>query len=131
MNSPATTYEAIGGASGVRKIVEHFYPRVQNHALLAPLFPEDLSETIEKQVMFLSQFFGGPTLYSDEYGHPMMRARHMRFMITEKHAEAWLSCMKEALASTDLSPSLQTFVLDRLSGPAYHFVNTSSEAAES
>ncbi len=88
-------YEAMGGADGIRKLVEAFYPKVQEHPLLAPLFPEDIAPVMEKQYMFLTQFFGGPPLFSEQYGHPMMRARHMAFPITPERAEAWLGCMKK------------------------------------
>jgi len=76
-----TLYDAIGGAPVLRRIVEAFYPKVQAHPLLGPLFPEDLRPVMEKQFMFLSQFFGGPPLYSEAYGHPMMRARHLPFRL--------------------------------------------------
>jgi hemoglobin len=128
MNSITTTYETIGGELGIRQIVERFYPKVQRDSLLGPLFPDDITAVMEKQVQFLTQFFGGPTLYSDLYGHPMMRARHMPFAITERHAQAWLRCMGEALMETELPTPVQQFVLERLSGPAYHFINTSDES---
>lgn len=124
MSSYATIYDAIGGAPALRDIVERFYPKVQSHPLLSPLFPEDIRPVMEKQIMFLTQFFGGPSLYSDEYGHPMMRARHLPFPITVDHARAWLSCMAAALAETTLPEHLQQLMLERLSGPAHHFVNT-------
>jgi hemoglobin len=99
---------------------------VQNDPLLSPLFPADINPVKEKQYLFLSQFFGGPSLYSDEFGHPMMRARHLPFPITAQHGEAWLNCMGEALTDIGVEESLRTFVLQRLSGPANHFVNTPS-----
>lgn len=117
-------YEAIGGADTVRRLVEAFYPKVQAHPDIGPLFPEDITPVMEKQYMFLTQFFGGPPLFSDEYGHPMMRARHMHFAITPERADAWLGCMKQALAEVGLEPELQEFVLERLKAPAYHFVNS-------
>ncbi|WP_019534405.1 globin [Paenibacillus ginsengihumi] len=119
-----TFYEAMGGAETIRRIVEAFYPKVQAHPLLGPLFPEDIRPVMEKQYMFLSQFFGGPPLYSERYGHPMMRARHLPFPITKERAEAWLGCMKQALEETGMEPSLRDAVLERLRGPAYHFVNS-------
>ncbi|AWB45909.1 globin [Paenibacillus sp. CAA11] len=119
-----TLYELIGGEAAIRKLVEAFYPRVQQHPLLGPLFPEDITPVMDKQYLFLSQFLGGPSLYSDQYGHPMMRARHMPFPITAERAEAWLFCMGEALTEINISEPLRTTVLQRLSGPAYHFVNT-------
>ncbi|MDQ6420312.1 globin [Paenibacillus sp. LHD-117] len=127
MNRNISLYEAIGEAEGLRSIVESFYPKVQAHPLLGPLFPEDINPVMDKQFLFLSQFFGGPSLYSDQYGHPMMRARHLPFPITPRHAAAWLGCMRRALEETGLAPELQAAIIERLSGPAYHFVNTSEE----
>lgn len=122
-SKPTTIYEAMGGADAVRRLVEAFYPRVQQNQLLAPLFPEDIEPVMEKQYMFLSQFFGGPSLYSDAFGHPMMRARHMPFPITPERANAWLGCMNEALEQEVKDPELRKIIIERLKGPAYHFVN--------
>lgn len=119
-----TLYEAIGGGETVRRLVEAFYPLVQADPDIGPLFPEDITPVMEKQYMFLSQFFGGPSLYSDEYGHPMMRARHMPFPITPERASAWLRCMGRALTEIGLEEPLRSVVLERLKGPAYHFVNS-------
>jgi hemoglobin len=127
MNSKISLYEALGGSETLRLIVESFYPKVQAHPLLGPLFPEDIDPVVEKQYLFLTQFFGGPSLYSDEYGHPMMRARHLPFPITPERAEAWLDCMRRALEEVGIEEELQTIVITRLSGPAHHFVNTSEE----
>lgn len=124
MNNYSTIYEAVGGTEGVRRIVEAFYPKVQEHPLLGPLFPSDITPVMEKQTLFLSQFFGGPSLYSDQYGHPMMRARHMPFPITPERAEAWLDCMSRALAEIGMPEELRLFIVERLSGPAHHFINT-------
>jgi len=130
LSSYSTIYEAIGGAEAVRDIVSRFYPKVQAHPLLAPLFPEDIRPVMEKQYLFLSQFLGGPPLYSDEYGHPMMRARHLPFPITPERANAWLSCMAEALAETSIPEPIRKLTLERLSGPAHHFVNTPSDSID-
>ncbi|WP_426451616.1 globin [Paenibacillus sp. S-38] len=119
-----TFFEAMGGEAGIRRIVEAFYPKVQEHPLLGPLFPEDITPVMEKQQLFLTQFFGGPPLYSNEYGHPMMRARHLPFEITPARAAAWLGCMEKALEETGMEKELRRAVLQRLEGPAYHFVNS-------
>ncbi|MNP53717.1 Group 2 truncated hemoglobin YjbI [compost metagenome] len=124
MNLNQSIYDNLGGEQALRALVESFYPKVQSDPLLSPLFPADINPVKEKQFMFLSQFFGGPTLYSDEFGHPMMRARHLPFPITEQHGRAWLKCMGEALTEIGVTEPLKGFVIDRLSGPAHHFVNT-------
>lgn len=116
-------YRALGQEQGIRRLVEAFYPKVLAHPLLGPLFPEDIFPVMEKQFQFLSQFFGGPALFSEQHGHPMMRARHMSVPIDRRNADAWLSCMAEALAETGVKEELARTVLERLRGPAYHFIN--------
>jgi len=127
VNPSLSIYDNLGGAETIRKLVEAFYPKVQADPLLGPLFPEDITPVMEKQYMFLSQFFGGPSLYSDAFGHPMMRARHLPFPVTPERAEAWLACMSAALEEIGVEKPLRDFVLQRLSGPAFHFVNTTEE----
>ncbi|WHX48353.1 globin [Paenibacillus woosongensis] len=124
MNPSLSIYDNLGGEEVIRQIVEAFYPKVKANPLLGPLFPEDINPVMEKQFMFLSQFFGGPSLFSDAYGHPMMRARHLPFPVTRERAEAWLACMTEALEEVGIEEELKDFVIKRLSGPAFHFVNT-------
>lgn len=122
--TPGSLYEAMGGADTIRRLVEAFYPKVQADPLLGPLFPERIESVMEKQYLFLTQFFGGPPLYSEQNGHPMMRARHLPFPVTRERADAWLGCMKRALAETLDDEALRDAVLERLKGPAYHFINS-------
>jgi len=117
-------FEFIGGAETIRRVVEAFYPKVQAHPLLAPIFPEDINPVKEKQYKFLTQFFGGEPLYTRHHGQPMMRARHMPFPITKERADAWLDCMRRALEETVPSAEVRAVMLERLRGPAYFFVNT-------
>lgn len=124
MNPNNSLYDNLGGAEGLHRLVEVFYAKVQLHPQLGPLFPADITPVMEKQYQFLTQFFGGPALYSELHGHPMMRARHMHIPITPAHADDWLECMKEALEETGVEEPLRSFVVSRLSGPAHHFVNT-------
>jgi hemoglobin len=128
LSANETLYDAIGGESAIRELVEKFYPKVKAEPLLSPLFPEDIQPVMDKQVLFLTQFFGGPPLFSERYGHPMMRARHLPFPVTPKRAAAWLSCMSRALAETDIPTPLQQAVLERLSAPAHHFINSEDES---
>lgn len=122
-----TPYELIGGEKTLAALVEAFYTRVAQHPDLKPIFPEDLTETKYKQFMFLTQFLGGPSLYSDRYGHPMLRARHMPFPITPKRARAWLSCMSEAMDEIGLQGSIREFIFGRLTLTAQHMINTPDE----
>lgn len=118
-----TLYEQIGGAETLFRLVDIFYDLVKEHPDLAPLFPVDFTEVKERQYQFLTQFLGGPTLYSDKHGHPMLRARHMQFPIGPTQAEAWLACMKEAMDRIQLEGPLRDQIFKRLRLTAYHMVN--------
>lgn len=117
-------YEEIGGEPTLRKLVDNFYDLVKDEPLLSPLFPDDFTSIKQKQFMFLSQFFGGPALYSQAFGHPMMRARHLPFAITPSRAAAWLSCMDQALTKTGIEGDLKKAMMERFTLTAYHMVNT-------
>jgi hemoglobin len=122
-NNPKNAYEEIGGSETLEKLVTAFYNKVKEHPDLAPIFPDDLTETARKQKQFLTQFLGGPPLYSEEHGHPMLRARHMPFPITPKRAEAWLSCMRSAMEEIDLPSPWREQIFSRLTFTAHHMVN--------
>ncbi|QOY34183.1 globin [Anaerobacillus isosaccharinicus] len=116
-------YIAIGGQEVLNELVDAFYAKVKLHPKLAPIFPEDLTETARVQKQFLTQFLGGPNFYSEEHGHPMLRARHMPFPITEERAEAWLQCMREAMDEIKLEGPIRDYFYERLSQTAYHMIN--------
>jgi hemoglobin len=122
--TPGTIYEAIGGFETIDRLVTAFYKRVGKHPLLIPIFPEDLTETARKQRMFLTQFFGGPRLYSEERGHPMMRRRHLPFEITPTRRDAWLECMAEALQEAQIEEPYRTAIFEKLTMTANHMMNT-------
>ncbi|GLH63578.1 MULTISPECIES: globin [Bacillaceae] len=119
-----TLYEAVGGEKTITRLVEAFYKRVAKHPDLIPIFPDDLTETIRKQKQFLTQYLGGPPLYTEEHGHPMLRARHLSFEITPTRAEAWLSCMRAAMDEIGLSGPVREQIYHRLVLTAHHMVNT-------
>ncbi|WP_067729591.1 globin domain-containing protein [Oceanobacillus damuensis] len=119
-----TIYEAIGGFDTIQRLVDAFYKRVAKHPKLIPIFPEDLTETARKQSLFLTQFFGGPRLYEEERGHPMMRRRHLPFEITPSRRDAWLACMAEALEETEIDEPYRTAIFDKLTLTANHMMNT-------
>ncbi|PKG25552.1 globin domain-containing protein [Niallia nealsonii] len=118
-----TPYEMIGEHT-LSKLVDAFYKRVASHPDLAPIFPKDLTETARKQKQFLTQYLGGPSLYTKEHGHPMLRARHLPFPITEKRANAWLSCMYDAMNEIELDASIREGLFSRLALTAKHMINS-------
>jgi hemoglobin len=75
-----TPYELLGGESTVRAFVDRFYDlmdEVPEYFVIRKLHPADLGGSREKLFMFLSGWLGGPQLYVEKYGHPMLRARHL------------------------------------------------------
>ena len=85
-----TLYEKIG-KEGLNKLLNNFYDRIFVHPVSAPLFiNSNRKEVQEKQLMFISQFLGGPLDYSDRFGPPKMRQRHLPHKITPKAKEVWL-----------------------------------------
>ncbi len=119
-----TPYEMLGGEETIQKLVNSFYPKVYANPILSPLFEGDMEEIKRKQKMFLTQFTGGPTLYSDEFGPPAMRARHMPFEITPTRATAWLACMREAMDDIGLEGPIREQFNDRLQQVAGIMINT-------
>lgn len=120
-----TLYAEIGGQETIDQLVNAFYPRVYADPELRPLFEGDMEEIKRKQRMFLPQFLGGPALYSQEFGPPAMRARHLPFEVTPRRAKCWLRCMKEAFEEVglDQQPAGQAFY-DRLTQVAGIMVNS-------
>jgi hemoglobin len=98
--SETTTYMRLGGEDGVRRLVDRFYDLMSElpaAETIRKMHPVDLTESREKLFMFLSGFFGGPPLYITQFGHPMLRARHLPFAIGIEERDQWLLCMNQAL----------------------------------
>jgi len=103
-------YERLGGEQAVRKLVDRFYELMDTlpeAAGIRALHPGDLAESEEKLFLFLSGFFGGPSLYIEKYGHPMLRRRHLPFPIDESARDQWLLCMSRALDDVGVTPQLK------------------------
>ncbi|MBM4763582.1 globin [Bacillus sp. B15-48] len=122
-------YYEIGGQETINQLVNAFYPRVYADKELRPLFEGDMEEIKRKQKLFLPQFLGGPALYSQEFGPPAMRQRHLPFKITQTKAKRWLHCMKEAFEEIGLyeQPAGKAFY-ERLTQVAAIMVNSPDEA---
>jgi hemoglobin len=124
MGMEPTIYDLIGGADTIGRLVDVFYRRIQAHPELSKMFPEDIMPVRNKQYRFLTQLFGGPHLYSEVYGSPMMRARHLPHPITPARAEDWLQCMSVALDEVGIQGPVRSYMVERLSMTAHHMVNT-------
>ena len=95
--SEVTMFEAVGGEGFFVDLVDRFYQRVTSDLLLRPVYPDDLTEPKRHLVLFLQQYWGGPTTYSEERGHPRLRGRHTPFVIGEAERDSWLIAMTAAL----------------------------------
>lgn len=124
MDTAGTIYEAIGGQETVSRLVKAHYKYIGQHPDLIPIFPEDLTESARKQELFLTQFFGGPKLYLEERGHPMLRRRHLPFEITPRRRDAWVECFEKALDFAELEEPFRTAILQRITMTAQHMMNT-------
>lgn len=130
MSNPGTIYKAIGGQPAVDRIIESLYKHIGANETLLPIFPDDLQESARKQRLFLTQFFGGPRLYLEERGHPMLKRRHMEFEITPIRRDAWLACMDKALEEAEIEEPYRSAIFDRLTITAAHMINAFDETPE-
>lgn len=98
-----TLYDRAGGTPFFDALVGRFYDGVATDPILRPLYPEpDLSGASHRLTLFLIQYWGGPTTYSDERGHPRLRQRHFPFVIGPAERDRWLVHMRAAVA--ELAP---------------------------
>ncbi|WP_412029667.1 globin [Deinococcus yunweiensis] len=124
LTTGGTLYERIG-PEALAALVQTFYTYVAADPDLAPIFPADLTVTAEKQLAFLTGFMGGPPLFHQRYGNPMLRARHLPHEITPRRAQAWLECMAAALEATpQIAPPDAQELHTALARVAVHMVNT-------
>jgi hemoglobin len=118
-----TLFDAIGGAATFERIVERFYQGVATDPVLRPLYPEDLTESKRHLALFLMQYFGGPTTYSQERGHPRLRMRHLPFTIGQAERDAWMRHMKAAVEAEQLPAVIQGTLLDYFERVATFMMN--------
>ncbi|HEX7322778.1 MAG TPA: globin [Mycobacterium sp.] len=120
-------YEAIGGAETFHQIVRRFYQLVAEDDILRPLYPEhDMDGAEERLRMFLEQYWGGPRTYAHRRGHPRLRMRHVAFRIGPAQRDAWLRCMRVAIAEVGpgtLDDEHRGELLDYLDTAAHALVN--------
>ena len=121
-----TAFERLG-EENLHLLVDRFYDLVFAHPQISHLFKTDKETIKEKQRLFLTQFLGGPPLYSARFGHPRLRARHLPHPIGDDDAVAWLSCMSAAITSLPIDESLKDDLFKRFVPTAMFMVNRSDE----
>lgn len=104
-----TVYEQIGGEVVVRLLVERFYEHMDESEFeTIRTLHQDMHRARENLFLFLSGWLGGPPLFTDKYGHPRLRQRHLPFKIGIVERDQWLKCMTLALDDININPDLKT-----------------------
>jgi hemoglobin len=118
-------HEAVGGHETFARLVDAFYAGVAGDPVLKPMYPEeDLGPAARRLTMFLEQYWGGPTTYSEERGHPRLRMRHMPFTVDPDARDRWLRHMRAAVDTLGLPPMYEATLWDYLERAAHSLVNS-------
>ncbi len=121
-----TPYALIGGESAILTLVDRFYfymdslPETQGIRSIHQL---NLDSAKSKLFKYLSGWLGGPDLFVEEFGHPMLRARHLPFTIGESERDQWMLCMNKALDEITMDPRLKINLQNALQQLATHMIN--------
>ena len=120
----STFWEEVGGPNFFVELTSAFYAQVATDPILRPMYPDsDLHAAAERLQLFLEQYWGGPTTYSELRGHPRLRMRHNQFFIDSKAKEAWLQAMGNALDTLDIDTAHRAELWNYLELAANSLVN--------
>ena len=120
---PVSVYDHVG-AEFFTVLVDRFYDAVEADPVLRSLYPDDLGPSRAHLAGFLVQYWGGPTTYSDERGHPRLRLRHAPFVIGRAERDAWFTHMAAAVRSMGTAPEIEAAMLDYFDQAATAMINT-------
>ena len=131
MQAPLTVYEIVGGQRFFDDLVERFYAAVETDSLLRPMYPRDLGPSRDRLARFLAQYWGGPSRYSDERGHPRLRMRHFPFTIGMAERDAWMAHMTASLDAATIADGtgrplpadIRDAMFDHFDNAATHLIN--------
>ena len=118
-----TIFTALGGAETFDRIVDNFYSGVSDDPVLRPMYPADLTEGKRHLSLFLMQYFGGPSTYSEQRGHPRLRMRHFPFAIGQTERDAWMRHMHAAVQAEKLPAPIERTLLDYFDRAATFMIN--------
>jgi hemoglobin len=119
-----TVYDYVGGTLFFARLVDEFYARVERDPALRPMYPDDLTGPKARLAGFLVQYWGGPTHYSDERGHPRLRMRHAPFVVDQAARDAWFAHMAAAVAASGADEVVAPMLLDYFAQAATAMINT-------
>ncbi len=118
-----SVFERVGGEPIIRQLVDVFYEKVVADTPLRSIFPEDLEEGKEYQYLFIMQLFGGPTVYSQQRGHPRLRMRHMPFVIDRDKKDRWLKHMLDSIDEVGIQDPERATMREYFVRAAEHMIN--------
>jgi hemoglobin len=127
-----TPYELLGGAEGVRSLVQRFYAlmdELPEAYSVRQMHPQDLSGSAESLFEFLSGWFGGPDLYIQRKGHPRLRMRHSPYAVGPAQRDEWMLCMGQALTEHVADEAFRNHLIRTFMQIADHMVNTPGQGA--
>jgi hemoglobin len=119
----SSLYDDVGGSAVFRQLVDDFYAGVADDPVLRPLYEQDLEPAKQRLRMFLEQYWGGPTTYSEQRGHPRLRMRHVAWQVGTRERDAWLSHMLAAVTRLDVPDDARAAIWDHLERAAHSLVN--------
>jgi hemoglobin len=119
-----TLFDRVGGPPFFVGLVDRFYEGVSGDPVLRALYPDDLTEPRRHLALFLMQYWGGPTEYNEERGHPRLRMRHVPFVIGVLERDAWLRHMTDAVRTSGAEPDDQGELLAYFEMAANQLMNT-------
>lgn len=115
------SFRAAGGLEGLTRLVDAFYVHMAalpEAARIRAMHPDDLAVSLRKLTIFLSGWLGGPKLYAQEFGPISIPGAHAHFAIDEAERDAWMACMREAVAEQPWDPSFREYFLSAIAVPA-------------
>lgn len=127
-----TPYDLIGGADSVRRLVLRFYGLMDvlpEAAACRAIHPEDLGESRQKLFEYFSGWLGGPPLFVERRGPPMLRARHLHAPIGGAEIDGWLACFRQAWRESVDHPGLTQALMPKIEALALHMRNRAEDEA--
>lgn len=120
----STFYEQVGGEKFFADLVSQFYAVVATDPVLRPMYPEtDMKGAATRLQWFLEQYWGGPTTYQENRGHPRLRMRHAEFHIDSAARDAWIKAMRQAVENMEMDSTLKEQLWSYFEMAAHSMVN--------
>ncbi|HHL31570.1 MAG TPA: globin [Oceanospirillales bacterium] len=125
------SYQAAGGETGIRKLVDDFYQQMETQQRgkhIRAMHKDELGLIKDKLALFLMGWLGGPRNYAKKYGGISIPMVHKHLIINEEERDAWLFCMGQALQYQDYEPEFKDYLLKQLAVPANRIMQVSQAA---